>query len=238
MKQLKPLFLIALAAIVFSSCKKVIGEGPVISQDRAISSFSAIEVSIDAAVYYTEGSETKLQIQAQQNILDLIDSHTTGSTLHVQYNRNNVSIGGSPVKILITSPQLSHVQISGSGNFYAMNAMHPDNLDISLSGSCNTMIDTLSTNQFSSSISGSGNVTVRNGAANNVDIQISGSGEVDLLGLVAKKAKTQSSGSGTVKVEVTESLEAHISGSGNVYYKGSPVVSASVSGSGSVRKIE
>ena len=57
MKQLKHLFVIVLAATFFSSCDKVVGEGPVTTTDRTVANFSAIEVSRPAEVDYYTGAE-------------------------------------------------------------------------------------------------------------------------------------------------------------------------------------
>lgn len=238
MNQIRFFFFLALVSIFVSSCDKVVGEGPVVTTDRTVAPFAAIDVSVPADVYYYPGSEYKVQIHAQQNITDLIESSVRGNTLQLYFNRRNVNIRSKGVRIDITAPDVNDIHISGSGNLYAPLPVNTDDFRINLSGSCNAVIDSLAANSFKTSISGSGKVEVQQGSAHTVQVDISGSGNVDLLGLEAANITTHSSGSGTIKVTATNKLEAHISGSGQVYYKGSPAVTSEISGSGSVRKME
>src|SRR3978361_50362 len=99
MKQIKLLFFVAIAAAFFNSCDKVVGEGPITTTDRTVAQFSAIDVSVPADIYYYTGTEYKVQIQAQQNITDLIESNVSGSILQLHFNRNNVNIRSKGVRI-------------------------------------------------------------------------------------------------------------------------------------------
>jgi len=238
MNQLRHLFFIVLTAVIFASCNKVVGEGPVTTTSRTVATFSAIDVSVPAEVYYYTGAACKVEIEAQQNITDLIETNVSGNTLQVRFNRNNVNIRSKGVRINITSPGVSSIRMSGSGNIYAPVRIEAYNFQLSLSGSCNAVADTLVANNFQSSISGSGNITVQHGSAQQVEVEISGSGNVDIAGVTAANVTTHSSGSGNIKVNATDKLNVHISGSGRVYYKGSPDISTEVSGSGGVSKME
>src|SRR4051794_26498418 len=239
MKQLKVLAFVALATVFLTSCDKtVVGEGPITTTDRAVTQFSVIDVSVPAEIYYYTGTEYKVQIQAQQNIANLIESNVSGSTLQLRFDRNNVNIKSGGVRINVTSPNVNSIRISGSGNLYAPVRIEADHFQLSLSGSCGAEIDSLVANSFASSISGSGHIKVQQGSAHDVQVEISGSGNVDMLGVTAANVTTHSSGSGTIKVTATNKLDAHISGSGRVYYKGSPEISTEISGSGGVSKVE
>src|SRR4051812_43408697 len=182
MKQIKFLVFIALATVFFTSCDKVVGEGAVTTTDRTVAPFSAIEVSVPADIYYYTGTEYKVQIEAQQNITDLIESNVSGSTLQLRFNRNNVNIKSNVVRINVTSPNVNSIRISGSGNFYVPAGIEADHFQLSLSGSCGAEIESLIANSFASSISGNGHIRVKQGSAQNVEVEISGSGNVDMLG--------------------------------------------------------
>jgi hypothetical protein len=238
MIRIKLLAFVTLAAVFFTSCDKVVGEGPVTTTDRTVAQFSAIDMSVPADIYYYTGTAYKVQIEAQQNITDLIESNVSGSTLQIHFNRNNVNIKSAGVRINVTSPGVNSIRISGSGNLYAPVPIEADQFELSLSGSCGAEIDSLIANSFAGSISGSGHIKVQQGSAHDIEVEISGSGNVDILGVTAANVNTHTSGSGTIKVTATEKLNAQISGSGRVYYKGSPDINADISGSGGVSKIE
>src|SRR5947209_19784138 len=94
-------------------------EGFITTTDRTVVPFTAIDRSVPADIYYYTGTEYKVQIQAQQNITDLIESNVSGSTLQLRFNRNNVNIKSGGVRINVTSPGVNNISISGSGNLYA-----------------------------------------------------------------------------------------------------------------------
>ena len=149
MKQLKFLLLVALATVFFTSCdKKVTGEGPVVTTDRTVTQFSAIDISIPADVYYYTGTGYKVQIQAQQNITDLIETNVSGTTLQIRWDRNNVNIRSKGIRINVTSPNVNSMRMSGSGNIYAPVQIEAENFQLQLSGSCGAELDTLITNSF------------------------------------------------------------------------------------------
>jgi len=238
MKRIELLVLVGLAATFFTSCDKVVGEGPITTTDRTVAHFSAIDVSVPADIYYYTGTEYKVQVQAQQNITDLIESDISGTTLQLHFKHNNVNIKSKGVRINVTSPNVTSIRISGSGNLYVPVLIEGDHFQLSLSGSCGAEIDSLIANSFNGSISGSGHIMVSQGSAHDVEVEISGSGNVDMLGVTAANVTTHSSGSGIIKVTAIHKLDTHISGSGRVYYKGSPDISTDVSGSGGVSKVE
>src|SRR6478609_3574091 len=152
MRQTRHLAFIVAAAIFFISCDKVVGEGPVTTTDRTVAQFSGIDVSVPADLYYYTGTEYKVQIQAQQNITNLIETNVSGSTLHIHFNRNNVNIKSGNLRINVTSPNVNSISISGSVNLYAPVRIGAEHFQLSLSGSCGAEIDSLVTNSFASSI--------------------------------------------------------------------------------------
>lgn len=237
MKQYKWFILFGLLILFFSSCDKVTGEGPIVLTERTLPSFSTIDIRVPADIYYHTSTEYKIQIQAQQNITALLESNVSGNILLLRYNLYK-KVKAKGVRIDVTSPQLNIIRLSGTGRFYAPALIEADEFQISLSGSGNAEIDSLTANDLNTSVSGSGHLMIRNGSAHTVEIEVDGSGNVDITGVTAANVLTHTSGSGAIRVTATEKLDAHISGSGNVFYKGSPEVKTEISGSGSVQKID
>lgn len=89
-------------------------------------------------------------------------------------------------------------------------------------------------NNLSVEVSGSGGVKAA-GIITQSKIQVSGSGTVNAEELISSKSKASVSGLGTVRIHVTEELDAKVSGSGNIYYTGNPGdKQVSVLGSGKI----
>ncbi len=222
-------------SVTFSSCKKVVGTGPLVSEARTISDFSSISLAMDATVYITQDSFYSVEISAQSNVMDEILTYVSGSRLVIQH-KNNVYIKSRPVTIHISMPDISGLNVSGSGAIRLQNLLHTADIDMNVSGSGDISMPVIEATSISSTISGSGKITVTSGKANTLNSKISGSGDVDLLNVQTNSVTTATTGSGTTKVYAVNNLFAKISGSGDVYYRGNPSIESEISGSGRLIK--
>jgi len=238
MKKIISVLAIVFVIFSFSSCRKVNGEGPLQTEDRSISNFSGLSTSISGKIYFTEGAVYQVQLIAQRNILDVIETYKTGSKLIIKF-RNNVSVKNhSDITVNITAPSLDDLQLSGAANVNVLGNFNAANFDAAVSGSGNLSIDNLQvTNTLNASVSGSGSIKLLAGQANEAKAHVSGSGTVDMAVVQTNRAVATISGSGSAKLNVVQTLNASISGSGNVYYWGNPSVSTHISGSGKVIKM-
>ena len=233
MKQISTIIILALT-IGFSSCEKVTGEGPVISETRNIVNFNGVDLRVSGDVYYKQDSVYKVEIKAQQNILDVMQTYLINNHLVISF-KNNIRVRSyDPVMIIISSPSVTSLRISGSGNIYSTSAVTPAAMEMDISGSGNIKLTELKTNYLDCNISGSGNIQVLSGNATEEKLKISGSGNINLDPVVALKANTTTSGSGDIRLQATQNLNVTISGSGSVYYRGNPVINTSISGSGKI----
>lgn len=233
MKKLSVLLGLA-SMIIFTSCEKVIGEGALVTETRTTRSFDGIESQVSANVVYAQGTDYKVELTAQQNILNVMETPISGNTLVVKF-KNNVRVKKhEQITIKVTAPSVSSINSSGSGNVSVLSPLTGNDLSFRLSGSGNIDLPTITCNNLETSISGSGNISIAGGTANTEHFKISGSGDIDARNVLSKSATTNTSGSGTIRLSASERLDVTISGSGSVYYWGTPIVSTNVSGSGRV----
>ncbi len=225
--------LLTLAAV---SCtrytSRIKGQGPVVKQTYELPPVSALSLSIDADVFITHGDSQTVLIEGQQNILNNIEKYVTDQGLwNIGYYHSVTSHAG--VRILITTPLIEYVRISGSGNVQATNHF-PDSANVyaGISGSGNIYLSTGALS-IETEISGSGDVVLA-GSAWDHHINISGSGHVRAFDLETRNTYVRISGSGDSEVRVEDYLNVTISGSGSVYYKGNPDIEANISGSGTI----
>lgn len=233
-------FLAFMSALLLTtaSCEKVIGEGPVVTENRNTVAFEGLAVSIEGDVYFTKSDEHTIQLQAQQNILDEIETVVSDNILKVRFRHRNVNIRNHErIQVHITGPDARLLELNGSGKLDVSGAFDPAEAKLVISGSGHINAEALQSNSIEAIMSGSGRIKVQSGQANREKITISGSGFVDLSEITVKEVEAQISGSGTTEVHATHTLKAKISGSGTVYYKGSPAITSTISGSGSVVKL-
>ena len=240
---MKTAFLPALlpaAVLLFTACShegdsfgpRVRGVGPTETETRTVSSFSRVELKIDAEVILTQGPQREVRVEAQRNILDVLETELSGDELQIEYGHARV-VGHDPVKVYITAPTLSEVEVSGSGKLRTAGAWAASSFKVGVSGSGDADVELTGVDGLRTAVSGSGEVKLR-GTANTNNITISGSGKVSAYDLSTLDTYASISGSGKTYVRASRTLSAEISGSGTVYYRGTPTVTTRISGSGKV----
>jgi len=241
MKNLKLGLLIVFAAVATVSCEKggvfcYKGNGIAATEVRSVSGFSEINLGLPADLIYTQSDHYSVTIEASENLMKFIETELHGSILEIDFIKNKCFNSKEPITILISSPNMNGLTVSGSGSIQSKNSLTSNLLKIVVSGSGNMSLDSLNVNNLNSVISGSGKLTAS--SFTNVitqDVQISGSGSVSFLNMPTLTSDITVSGSGNCDVNVINALSVDISGSGSVRYKGTPTVNSNVSGSGSIK---
>jgi hypothetical protein len=235
MKKFLVVVLLAAGIFIFPSCEKVVGEGPLVTQTRSVGNFSGVSSEMSGKVNFAIAPEYKVEITAQQNILDVLNTNVVNGVLHIDFKDNVRVRQHEDLLINITAPYADYFRLSGSGNMNVQGDITANNLKVTLSGSGDIAVQrAVIADKIDADISGSGNINIANGSTVNEDVDISGSGKVEMPGVNAESAVTHTSGSGDVKLAVSKNLDAHITGSGSVYYHGNPIISTHISGSGRV----
>jgi hypothetical protein len=234
MKNFILLMILVIAGFGATSCKKIDGSGGIVYENRSVTGFSGISLSMDATVYYQKDTGYSITLSGQQNILDVIQTNLQNGTLVIQY-KNDVTIGSHmPITITVSAPDVNALTISGSGDIQMLGSWEIYSATATISGSGNISLYGIHAHDLAANISGSGNVEINGGTARNENLNISGSGTINLQYVQADTVYATVSGSGNILVSVTDLLDATISGSGNIKYAGNPVVNTHISGSGSV----
>ena len=217
------------------SCKKeVTGAGPAVTQTRPISYFNAIELAMPGDVYYTNDTINKVEILAQQNILDMIQTYVSGNKLVIKFSGNYDYRTSSNIRINISGHSVSHFEATAAGSIYCINTFQPANLYLKASGSGAIRINNVVTGNIEATTNASGSIIAMGGFAISETLKTSGSGTIDLISVTAKTVTAKTSGSGNIKIKVSDHLNATIEGSGSIYFTGFPQVSSHVYGTGHI----
>jgi hypothetical protein len=193
-------------------------------------------LSTQGEVFITEGPAYLVQVEASSNLQEIITTKVNSNTLDIGIKNNKCIKGNPTIKMYITAPSIEGLILSGSGNIYAYNQITSSTMALTISGSGNIEMDSLSAEKVEAKISGSGNINLKgNTTGENFEATISGSGNINALELPFNNATVTISGSGNCKLLAKQTLKVTISGSGDVLYSGSPTINSSISGSGSVR---
>lgn len=224
-------------ATAMPSCRKVSGSGPVVSEARGVSGFTEIRSEIPGEIIITPAKNYSVSIEAQQNIIDVIETVLNDGILTLRVKNNTIIKPESKVIVYISSPEIEALIISGSGNMQVTDAMPSTDLFLKISGSGNITIPALTANSVDANISGSGEILIQGGTIHEEQLDISGSGSINLSNLIAQNGDIKIAGSGNARVYVTDHLKVRISGSGSVYYRGTPAIDVSITGSGKLKPL-
>jgi hypothetical protein len=206
------------------------GEGPVIEESRTLLSFDGIKLEIPARLILQPGGANSLRIEAQENILAIIETKVVDNKLVIRFDNNVATHDG--ITVYASFPTLRELSISGSGSCLSEDTIQTVQLDLGISGSGNMDLHVV-TNKVNARISGSGELHLMGNSVETI-FDISGSGLVEAGELTSVTCKTTISGSGKCNVNVSETLDVDISGSGTLNYMGSPQINSHISGSGKV----
>lgn len=260
----KSAIILSVLVIAFSSCKKdgwpcKNGKGAIQTEFRSETGFTQIDNEMEAEVYISQGTEYEIKIVAQENLLEEIATDLKGDELQI-WSKHCLK-NHDPIKIYITMPTLSRVDlsgsglvittgnftanslslvVSGSGYFQAQDSIFTEDLNLTVSGS--GKIDFIGQSRTANSVvSGSGNITMvgkgytsDTGLQSSLDLTVSGSGAIMAYAYPVQVCHFTISGSGLGQVNVSDLLQGTISGSGSLMYMGNPQLDVTIGGSGSV----
>lgn len=234
---LKTIALLLLPALLlFTACDPtaIRGNGDLVTEARDEKDFDGIDASISGKVVVLQGTEFKVKVQVEENLLPYLKTEVKSGDLHIYFSHNVRDVDN--LVVTVTMPELTSIRLDGSGELEANDVFASQLLNVDVSGSGSVEMGNIKYGKVSLDLSGSGNINL-GGEAVELDASISGSGHLDARSCPVATADIHLSGSGSAKVDVSDKLIAHISGSGEILYEGNPVVDADISGSGRVKKI-
>ena len=214
------------------------GSGKIVTQNRDVSGFLAVDISYPAEVTIQQGQTESVTIEADDNILPQLRTRLNMGTLYIENSEPNWSARvnpSRPVKITINVKDLHALNFSSAGTLH-VGSLQTDNLAMDLSGAGSIKFDNVNLRSLDCNLGGVGSVEV-GGVADNLKLNISGVGSFNGANLFNKSANVDVSGAGSATVHPKNELIADVSGTGSVKYYGNPSISKNVSGLGSVIRV-
>lgn len=227
-------FALLIICISLNSCINTVdGNGKIVSEEREVSDFNKIDIAGAYEVFISQGNQEKIELSADENLMEYIETDVKGKTLKISSQENLNS--DSPLEVYITIKNLEEITTSGAVEITSKEQLKLDELAVDASGASELDISILTSN-LEIEMSGASE-TKLDGEADNLSIEISGAGELNAKALKTNNTSIDISGAGSAVVFAKESLKIEVSGAGSVQYKGDPKVKKSISGAGSVTKL-
>ncbi|MEP7075730.1 MAG: head GIN domain-containing protein [Acidobacteriota bacterium] len=174
----------------------VSGSGNVVTQNRDVSNFKAIDVSGVFKVEAVAQKDFEVAVQADDNLMPFIKTEVRGDTLYIESEKRLKSSG--PIIIRISAPEFTNVEASGATNI---------------------SVKDLNSNELGLNSSGASKVLLQ-GLVNNLVVDVSGASNIDAGDLAAQTAKVDASGACSVSVNVSNHLDVDASGASKIFYSG------------------
>jgi hypothetical protein len=192
---------------------RVTGSGNTASEKRGVGGFTAVEVSGVFQVEIVAGSDYSVEVQADDNILPLIETNVSGNKLQIELSESVRS--KSDMIVRISAPNIERVQSSGAARITA-NGIKNDSFSIDTSGASKVSVS---------------------GQTSKLDIDVSGASNIDADQLTADSVNVDSSGASKVAVNAASELHIQASGASRITYSGDPkTIDNHASGASSISK--
>ncbi len=209
----------------------VTGSGTITQETRPLADWSAVALACPGTLELAIGENQGISIEAEENILPLIETIVSGDRLTIRFRPELRTIRPTkPIQFRATTPAIDTLAVSGTGDIRAPR-IERETLTLDVSGSGNIHVESVGVTRVETRISGSGGVTIH-GDTVKQEVRISGSGSLDARTLTSREADISISGSGTAMLHVEETMNGRITGSGSIVYGGHPATSIRTTGSG------
>jgi len=216
------------------SCTKNQDAGPIVTETRAVSDYSELEVRGAFEVLISEDFDADLEITAPNNKMQFIDAYVLGNRLIINEDDNRIQDARMVVKV--SNQHINHIELLGSGLIEG-DTIYGSDLKIELSGSGRVDLP-LETSDLYLEVNGSGSIAVF-GQSGQTESKISGSGFIDSKSVQSSKGIARIDGSGNIMIYAEDSLTARVTGSGRIQYWGNPsYLDTNIDGSGQITDMQ
>ena len=224
MKPIQILFLV-LAASLTTACQfdinlgQVNGNGNVLTEERPVSeSFTAIRGSAGLDVVLEQGDEAKIVVEADENLLDIIETEIVEGKLKIGTKEN---IGRSKAKkVYVTYTSLNTIEASSGADVIANSVVKSENLTLDCSSGSDLEVDIFAKYVIAETSSGA-DLKV-SGKATNLDASASSGSDLNAKDLLVINCTADVSSGAEITVNVKEKLISETSSGGDVHYYGNP----------------
>ncbi len=194
---------VCILMMVFTACSFlgpcIQGYGPIMVDVRDLDGFTAVSNTGSFEVRVTQADSFAVEVEAQENLLQFIETYVSGGTLIVK-TRNGECINSiAPILVYVSLPELTEIRNTGSGKLSA---------------------DRADSNEFEITNSGSGKISIDSVFALSAALKNSGSGDLSMLAAYVNEIQAVQTGSGKIDAGAVYGaalLDVNHTSSGSVY---------------------
>lgn len=217
---------------------KMQGSGTLAVREELVSSFTRLHLSVRGTVRFVVGTEEKVVVETDDNLLDYVQALNSGRTLYVTAENKLRAPAFTDLTVTIYLRQLQCLRVACDGDLISPDVLRVDQpLEVTIQSNGNTSLR-LEAPALTVDIASDGDVTLA-GAADDVQLKVTSNGSLHAAGLVCQHLKLRNRSNGNITVRAEQTIEIHHGGNGYVHYAGGArLTDVNHRGSGPVRHVE
>lgn len=226
MKTIKKGIVLLFISAVFTSCgvdifNRIEGNRNVVTEQRKINEhFTRVKVSSGIDLYIKQGNKSRLTIEADENLHDIIITEVEGDMLKIYTDKSIWRAKARKVYLTVTS--LEELKATSGSDVYSENILKVRDLEVSTSSGADMKIEVEADNITSSSSSGS-DLRI-SGKTNTHNAKASSGSSIYAYKLESKDVTARVSSGADINIYASESINARASSGGDIRYKGNPEI--------------
>lgn len=229
----------ALLALITSSCAFDInfgegkrGNGQVVEESRKVTDeFTEVYASEGLDVFVTQGDRFSINVEADENIIDLIGTDIRDGRLKIHAIEN---IGRATKNVHVTLPTINALTTSSGADLIGQNTISASKIELEASSGSDLEVE-VDAREVSAETSSGADIKV-SGRTETLYADASSGSDIKARGLIAKRCTADASSGADISVNVSETLTADASSGADISYTGDASVQKKKSVSGSVHK--
>jgi hypothetical protein len=207
--------------------KKIEGSGNVITKERSVQPFDAIDASGVYHLVLIQGNKEEVKIEADDNLQELFEVTNEGSKLKINMKKDVNFNAKGQMRVTVTFKKVKALDLKMVGGTSSEGQLNFDDLSIS-NKSVGSVNLNLATNKLNINNKAVGNFYL-SGKANEATIVSKAVGNISAENLVVQKMDIDNDGVGGAVVNAEKELSVKDSFLGKVRNKGNAVVKKRVS---------
>lgn len=197
---------------------------------RNLNSFSELSVSEAIEVELVKGNTEKAEIEVRGTDAENVLTEVSGNRLKIHMASGNWKNVDAYVKL--TYRNLEEIHVSSAARVSTESAISSDRMEINISSAGRADL-IFNVGQMEVDVSSAGNFDAE-GNTNEIEVDVSSAGSMSAYELECRRADLAASSAGTIKISVSDEIDARASSGGSIRYNGNPAkerVSSSSGGS-------
>ena len=174
------------------------GSGHMATEVRELRDFSSVDVSSVFQVEITAQSEFHVEVEADDNLLQYIETEVRNGELHISLDKGVKT--SNPLRVRIGAPNIERLEASGATKVFISNLKN-SKMEVDTSGASKIELS---------------------GETSQLIVDVSGASHINAAELKAVDAVVDASGASRVNVNVSGELNSEASGASNINYSGDP----------------